>query len=305
MKKSLQNTFSWSVSRDRIFRECPRQYYFNYYGHWGGWEVGAPERTRRIYVLKQLKNRATWVGEVVHDCIARTLNNLSRGIPILRLDDILTITRDRMRQDFRSSRAKRYWDRPKTNCGLFEHEYDLDVSDSEWKASAEHAEQCLRTFYSSSHYEMFRQMDRSKYLEIEKFSSFLLDGIEIKIKLDCAHKENGTIIIWDWKTGKTENEGDALQMACYAFYAMQNYGADLSNITTRLYNLYRDKVHSRSINKPSLEELLTYIRGSIEDMRALLADPQLNEAEEDHFAKVELPRICLKCNYLGACKPSL
>jgi len=54
---TFKNEFSWSISRDRVFQTCPRQYYFNYYGYWGGWETDAPERTRQIYVLKQLKNR--------------------------------------------------------------------------------------------------------------------------------------------------------------------------------------------------------------------------------------------------------
>ncbi|NOZ64350.1 MAG: hypothetical protein GXO71_05370, partial [Caldiserica bacterium] len=46
--KELVNEFSWSKSRDIIFRECPRKYYFNYYGSWGGWKFDAPERTRQI-----------------------------------------------------------------------------------------------------------------------------------------------------------------------------------------------------------------------------------------------------------------
>ena len=97
-KKELENKFAWSVSRDRAFRECPRQYYFSYYGYWNGWKKDAPERTREIYVLKQLKNRYMWIGQTVHDCIARSLKNISRGVPILEVDEILRITRKLMRQ---------------------------------------------------------------------------------------------------------------------------------------------------------------------------------------------------------------
>ena len=63
----FRNDFSWSKSRDEVFQTCPRQYYFNYYGYWGGWEESAPERTRQIYVIKKLKNRFMWAGEKVHD----------------------------------------------------------------------------------------------------------------------------------------------------------------------------------------------------------------------------------------------
>jgi len=63
----FRNEFSWSKSRDEIFRTCPRQYYFNYYGYWGGWEQNAPERTRQIYILKNLQNRYSWKGDRVHN----------------------------------------------------------------------------------------------------------------------------------------------------------------------------------------------------------------------------------------------
>ena len=79
----FKNEFTWSISRNRVFQACPRQYYFNYYGYWGGWEMDAPARTRQIYILKNLKNRYMWAGEKVHSCIKHTLINLQRGISVL------------------------------------------------------------------------------------------------------------------------------------------------------------------------------------------------------------------------------
>ena len=66
---TFKNEFSWSISRDRVFQTCPRQYYFNYYAYWGGWGQNAPERTKQIYLLKNLKNRHLWRGDHVHQCI--------------------------------------------------------------------------------------------------------------------------------------------------------------------------------------------------------------------------------------------
>jgi hypothetical protein len=303
--KVLENKFSWSVSRDRVFLECARKYYFNYYGHWGGWENNAPDRVRKIYILKQLKNRATWVGEVVHDCIARSLKNLSRGIPLLDVEEILAITRDRMRQDYRSSRAKRYWQNPKTYCGFFEHEYAMDIADEEWKKSAEQVDRCLLTFYRSPHFDRFKDMEASAFLEIEQFSSFSLDGVDINIKLDCACREDNKVIIWDWKTGRAVRSGDALQMACYVFYAMQTYKLSPRDVKANLYDLYREKVHEQSVTRRSLDELLTYIAGSIRDMTALLADAKRNIAREDDFTRAETPSLCLRCNFLKVCKPNI
>jgi hypothetical protein len=33
----LKNEFSWSKTRDEVFKTCPRQYWFSYYGYWNGW----------------------------------------------------------------------------------------------------------------------------------------------------------------------------------------------------------------------------------------------------------------------------
>ena len=99
---TFKNQFSWSISRDRVFQTCPRQYYFNYYGYWGGWEINAPQRIKQIYILKQLQNRFMWVGAKVHDFIKQTLTNLRRGISVLNVDQIIDITLNQMREEFRS-----------------------------------------------------------------------------------------------------------------------------------------------------------------------------------------------------------
>ncbi len=301
----LKNTFSWSVSRDGVFLECPRAYYYRYYGHWGGWNIDAPAHVRDVYVLKQIKHRPMWIGEVVHDCIKRSLRNIVRGIPVLTLDEILALTRDRMRTDFRNSRAGQYKTNPKHACGLFEHEYDIPVSDEEWRAAADHVDKCLRNFYGSEVYGMLRGLPPNDFLEVEELSRIPLDGVDINIKLDCAIRESDRIVIWDWKTGKGSGQGSQLQMACYAYYASTRYGIPIRHVVTRRYELFHDVVHEESIGESALGELLGYIRGSIKDMRALLEDPDRNIAVEERFQKVSRRRICSRCNFLRVCKPDL
>lgn len=306
MSATFKNNFSWSVSRDSVFRECPRKYFFNYYGHWGGWLKDAPRRTREIYVLKQLKNRATWVGQVVHECIARTLQNISRGVPTLEIDEILSITRNIMRQDFRQSRSGRYRENPKSYCGLFEHEYDVEVTDEQWKNAADDTMSCLATFYRSEQFAALKSTPPSSFLEVEQFSSIQLDDVEIKIKLDCAVKEDDGIAIWDWKTGKKESDsGLSLQMACYGLYAQKTYRIPVDKVVTRRFDLHRGVVHEHRLSDRSLEEILAYVKGSIADMSAMLEDPVENRADEERFAKVERREVCGQCNFFKVCLPNL
>ena len=72
----LQNTFTWSVSRDKTFEMCARQYWWNYYGSWGGWSRDADPEARRAYMFKNLSNRWAWVGTAVHEAIEGLLKRL-------------------------------------------------------------------------------------------------------------------------------------------------------------------------------------------------------------------------------------
>jgi hypothetical protein len=305
MAEPLRNTFSWSVSRDRTFRTCPRQYWFSHYGFWGGWEWEADGRTREIYVVKQLKSRAMWIGEVVHDCIKTSIENLSRGIPVLPVEEILGITRQRMRNDFRLSRAGLYRENPKHACGLFEHEYDVPVTDAEWRETADQVDRCLRNFYDSEAFAQLSRTASADFLEIERFSRFLLDGVEVTVKMDCATRETDHVVVWDWKTGQRDGPDAPLQLACYAFYVHQAYGVPIHRVRMRRFELGRGVVYEDSIGERALDELLAYVRGSIADMRAVLDDPARNVTREERFARVSRRDVCLRCNFLRVCKPDL
>ena len=75
----FKNEFSWSKSRDSLFSECRRKYYFNHYGFWGGWKIDAPKEVRELYILKNLISKEMWVGQVVHKIIENVLSQLKLG----------------------------------------------------------------------------------------------------------------------------------------------------------------------------------------------------------------------------------
>jgi CRISPR/Cas system-associated exonuclease Cas4 (RecB family) len=301
----LKNEFSWSKTRDEVFKTCLRQYWFAYYGYWNGWLENTPERTRQIYILKNLKNRQMWAGEKVHECIQRSLNNIRRGIKVLSVDEIVSITLDQMRGEFRSSRAKNYLKNPKS-CALFEHEYGVEVSDDQWKEIAQNTETCLRNFYASDIYDGLKSHPKGEWLEVEEFSSFLLGNIKINLAIDCAIREGDDIIIYDWKTGKSIPEDLSIQLCCYALYAMEKWNVPPKSLRIIEYNLSFNKATEFSVTPGEAENIKGYIRGSIKDMQSLLIDIGNNTPfEEEKFTKVEDDRISLRCNFRGVCKPSL
>lgn len=303
---ALKNEFSWSKSRDGVLQTCPRKYYFQYYGFWGGWLAEAPARTREIYVLKNLNTLATWIGQKVHDCIDHTIQNLRWGQPGLALERIVDVTLKRMRQEYVSSWHGRYRQRPKSG-GLLEHEYGTTRGEDDWRDAAAQVERCLKVFYGSAVYARLCELPRHAWLEAEEWAHFFLDGVKIWVKLDCAYRgEEGRVIIYDWKTGKRVAEDPSLQLSCYALYASQRWRADPARVVTREYNLYHDDEREFPVTAEDLEATVTYLRARFDDMRALLEDVENNVPRaEETFVRTEDLSRCGRCNFMKVCRPEL
>jgi CRISPR/Cas system-associated exonuclease Cas4 (RecB family) len=194
-----------------------------------------------------------WAGAKVHDCIERTLTNLQRGISILDVDQIVDITLNQMREEFRSSRERRYHTHPKT-CALFEHEYEVPISNDDWKKIADKMEQCLRNFYDSDTFGMLKELPRKMWLEVEDFSSFNLNNTKIWAVLDCSFRtgDDGITII-DWKTGKKMSKDVSMQLSCYAMYAMDKWGVDPEKVKLIEYNLLANQGAEFNVSGAEIE----------------------------------------------------
>lgn len=301
MNNELKNEFTWSKSRDEVFRECLRKYYFQYYGYWNGWKKEADARTREIYVLKKIRNRWMWAGEHVHRQIQRHLESVSAGAPRLSSDDLVRACLDSMRQEFRDSRAGRYRENPSKICGLHEHEYALPVADAEWKANAAHVEQCIRNFFEMEAAAKLGALPASDWLEIEKLESFDIRGVKVYVRLDAAFREEGGVTIYDWKTGADEPDRHGVQRACYALYAAEKWKAAAGDIRVKECALATKNEREFVFTPEQLEETRDYILDSADEMTFPLSDPERNLAEEDAFDFVEQESVCRRCVFLKAC----
>jgi hypothetical protein len=166
-------------------------------------------------------------------------------------------------------------------------------------------DRCLLNFYHSEVWGQLQKTPPADFLEVERLQSFLLDGVKVHVKLDCAIREPDHVIVWDWKTGRREGSDARLQLACYAFYLHQAYGIPIHRVHMRRFELSQGVVHHRTIAEREIDQILDYVRGSIADMRALLDDPEANVAGEERFARVERREACLRCNFLKVCKPAI
>ena len=300
----LENIFSWSKSRDEEFRECRRKYFYDRYASWGGWDKDAPKEARMAYVLKNLKNRWAWKGETVHHIVEDVLKSFQNGRPV-ELDTALSRLTEVMRRDYKSSKAKKNWENPKNNLGLFEHEYEKQISDEVWKEIHDSSAECLKHFYGSDLFKELVADDKKSWLVIEDLEEFKFDGAKIYVKLDFARLKNNKIEIFDWKTGKTGSDAATVQIGAYVMYAMGKWNVPVENVRAFLLNLTDSKpsVDEQPVNQALIESTTATISNSIRGMRELLMDPAKNIPKpRENFSFTENTKLCGYCNFYKICE---
>ncbi len=300
----LANEFSWSRSRDALFQECRRKYFYHYYGAWGGWEADAPQEARSLYVLKQLSSRQQWAGKAVHEAVEWALRALYEGRELPE-SWLIEETVKRMRREWKASNERQYWQIPKTG-GLFEHEYRIAVRPEDWQVLRDHVIRCLRNFYRLPLLAQIKKLARERWVIIEEIHTFDFEGTPVYGAPDFAYwTESGRLALVDWKTGAPNPDGSALQLGCYALYAREVLRVEPALVDLLDVNLREGAVQQYPWDVAKLDAVREHLRLSIRGMRAWLRDPATNLAAPEDFERTEDLRICRWCNFRAVCRPEL
>lgn len=214
MRKPLENRFSWSKSRIEVFDRCLREYFWTYYGSWGGWLRSAPIATRQAYLLKKLDNRWGWSGKIVHTFIREYLLALLKGFTRPR-EQLLEHAKLLMRADLQYSAALSFQDGDKRRgdfTGLLEHYYDEKQPKEEWAAMWSRTEQALLGFLDGRWPKDVAAMP-GEVLELDDSMEPVMHlGIALHSRPDLAFRSSGIVSAVDWKTGEPA-PGDEDQVA--------------------------------------------------------------------------------------------
>ena len=290
---------SWSLSRDRRLRDCLRKYYLQHFGSRGGGQAGASGEAREAYVLKHLRTRHMWVGEVVHEMIELALAAIRRGdaVPV---EAIVERGTRRMRAQYAESLQGVYRERPHQACGLSEHEYREDISRDEWKRQRDRMEACVRAFFEL---ELLRDLKAAppwRWLAVESLASFELEGATIVVKPDFAWRDQqDRVVVVDWKTGKRRGEEDWLQVAVYGLFARRAWGLGAQPLMGRLVYLESGESLDVELLPADLERAEAFVKSSVAHMRGLHSDAAAGM--QARFPLTEDRSLCLHCNFRRLC----
>ncbi len=298
----LRNEFSWSHSRFETFRECLRRYYYHYYAYWGGWSPDADPLARRLYILRNLKNRYLWAGAIVHDAVAGILERVRARLPEPDPTEAADQALQRMRAEFRQSRDGAYLQDPKRATGLVEHHYREAVSDEEWRGFAEMVRRSIHGFAQGPFLAAARELASEDWLSLEELLNFEIDGAKVYVKMDLAHRRpDGGAVILDWKTGKRRPQPEGLQLGCYALYASQAWDIPPERIQVIEANIHTGAVGSAMLSAEHLEKARAEISAGIGQMRERLADPESNTARAEDFPASPSGPTCRRCVFRELC----
>lgn len=299
--RSRTRELSWSLSRARLFGECPRRFYYaNYFAKLARFD-DAPETARLAAEMARIKGLDMWAGEIVHGTIQWALERIKDG-SIPSEEEAKAETRRRMSEGWLAS-VKGLWRTHQDDAcpNLFEHYYNIPVLPALTDRIKNKAFLCITNFVESELFDRIKSMSPDLWLPIEKYASFRLDGLLFYVKFDFAIKDQKNITVYDWKTGNP-TEAENRQLACYALYAAGRWDVPIDNI--RVCPVHLQPVLEapvRQVDDETVEEMRLYVRKSFNAMVSCLRDPARNIAAMDDFPMTEnIPR-CIRCNFRGIC----
>ncbi|HEX2846250.1 MAG TPA: PD-(D/E)XK nuclease family protein [Chitinophagaceae bacterium] len=215
---------SWSYSKMQFFRDCPRKYYFHYYG--SKKRTAKDEALKDVLIeLSKLSNKYMVQGNLVHQLIGiyfkkarlgeiwdfKRLSGFGRKIieETIQFNEIIQNGQTAPQVKFPKPIIKELFYNTIANTEL--RDELIRVVDL-----------CLHNFLQSSSYEHLREGGKKDLAKIEGDTSFKIhDHLSVDGKVDIAFLDNSLLKIADWKTGKKALEDTSLQLLVYALWAGQ------------------------------------------------------------------------------------
>ncbi len=323
---TFKNRFGWSVSRERLFEECRRKYFFHYYLSWGGWQRTAPIVSREAFKLKRLVPLALWRGQLVHYVVSKILQSMKAKGRIPDKGDVLDYTIKRFETQLDFSARKQYLTEPKKKgdrinidwLALFDHEYDRPLEKDRLEGTRQECIEGIEGFYASPILPVLTETDTAVWtiedLDHAEFSQVVeFEGVTVFVKTDFMfRRDEGKFDIVDWKTNRpgrnnfdTTSEKNRTQLGVYGYYAVTVLGESLENLRLLEVNLLDGgRVKEFTITEDDLDHFRSRIGAGIEKLSQVLESGNTERNEPlppAYFPPSESGR-CRSCNFYRICK---
>ncbi|EYE87847.1 hypothetical protein Q428_11070 [Fervidicella metallireducens AeB] len=297
--------WSWSKTRDDVFKDCPRMYYYNYYASHNGWLHDSDEFTKTVYRLKQMKNLYLIFGESLHQ-IAK--NSIAEYIENNKLPDkgvLINTIRNNLNTAYKDSKNKSSWIfSPKKQTMLHEMYYYNALPSGRVEEIKGRIESCITNFLNSRSFKEIIHRKNIKIIELDENLNYMtLEENKIFAIIDLLFiSDDGKWVVVDWKTGQ-ESDSIEDQLLIYAVYVNKIYNVPFEKIELRIEYLLSGETFVMNVDETKIEKIKDKIFKSIEEMKGYLINPELNiPMTIDKFPVQPGNFKCCQCNYREICE---
>jgi hypothetical protein len=299
-------SFQWSISTDRLFRRCQRQFFFR--------EIAASHAARdwrrEAFILKQLKTLELWRGTLIHEGIQHyVVPALKKGAP-LNWDELAELNVQRAKEQLEFSAKRRYREdgmvkgKHEDFCALVPHENGEGVSKQEFD------EVCgeIRAAYKrlSEIPKLWGELLGRHDCHAEKQFWVSFDNVRIMVQLDLLFERSlDHPAIIDWKSYEIGGDtGARLQMVLYGWALWQSkfYTVRAPEDIQLLECQVQDGVIiEHECSQEVFDELEDYLYRSMHRIFSLCRSKKLTEAKLEDFAFTDNPNNCEYCAFQRLC----
>lgn len=301
---------TWSVSLDRTWSRCQRQYFFQYKM---AWPTASDEQRRRAQFLKELLSPEMWQGKLVHKVIETIILPEAKTRrwprPERAIDQAIALAE----RQFAFSHDKTYLTVAKSDtderyCVLAPHYFEISNERELLDETIDVISRALRNLLSSEEMQAFL-MGRRMY-RVEKSHWFQVGETKLQSIPDLItpNKLRGGFDIIDWKVATASGRYD-FQVAVYALavratdWLFQQAPGEIYGYVINL--LEADPAIALAdpykINEDVLNATTDVIYEKLERIDALVKGRKFEQLNINEFLVARSVGTCALCNWKAMC----
>lgn len=295
-------TLKWSFSKRGVLKQCPRKFYYQYYGaHLHKAKNDLDKETLRK--LKMMVSRQERTGQILHFTVAHYLRQAQTGNPMTD-EGLVSWARRAFQKDLMLSRQGFARAALSTDARsprfLLEFLSEEDANDLCAEAEADMIE-ALEMFLKAPQFAAVRELGMRAGTAIEKHF-YNLPGIPFGVEgqVDLAHVAEGGVTIVDWKSGEDMGDGDdSLQLAVYALWATDAYACDADSITVQKAFLGSGDLVTFPLTNKTLSSARLVI---LQDAQCFARMHEYGCASvQEAFTPCAQEAVCRRCPFVAVC----
>ena len=300
--ESDKSIFSeWSYSRRGTLEQCPRKYYYQYYGSNRRTAKNDPQK-EKLRFLKKLQNRHLRSGDILHFVIRWYLKKFQQGKQ-LSLDWLLQWALDTYRKDIKYSQQYEHGTSLSNDIRhpklLLEFYYGWPDAESLCAKAEERLITALTNFITSQNLAQFREGAGKASAVIEERAQLKEVHFTLTGKIDLAYCQNDNVVVVDWKIGSSGSSDDSLQMLAYALWAKQKFKYPFDSMALHKVHLEDNTISTFRVGEKDIARLEARILQDLERMQE--ADSYGGRALVEAFTPCAQPKVCALCQFQEIC----